>query len=437
MTNLEQIIFNINNHGTKLFDIFNLTGVEKIFKSLQSDLVYLGHGVQSICFKRNTNHVIKFCSKRKCNSITCNSTTLINASNDLIKLDFPILAPTAVLYEDNHWIVFEQPWCKPLSDVSIRFGYFIVQLLIKMLTHNKRISDVYFKNFGLMQNKLLMFDYNELDTFSESSSNFLITNLFTIFNLIGRQLNWPALSGTSTFHWSDVEKYQFGKHIFPDDITLLLISLNNRDINPAIKHAQVSAEFFHSQILSKCVLSSVNALNDQLIMTVSYTCEIYGNIFNHIKMYNIQSIYDLHPSSTGLGYKLAQDFPYIDVYIGHNTDNYYLLSMMIDNLMLSNTLMVPNPVPKADLVILGNICIPEGNKISEGNKITDGTGRMSEIFKKSVRPYISKYGLFEIPIIDNLTILSIRDLLHLMGIKVHCCWCKSNKSNKYLFWCGL
>jgi len=110
--------------------------------------------------------------------------------------------------------------------MNMRVCYLMILFLRRMLEYNIRISDIYYKNFGSYRNKLVLFDYHEVDSFTGTPSNFLITNLYTNFTQLGHELHW-SVKEASLFHWNDVVSDSFGQKSFPVQFYQLLAGINN------------------------------------------------------------------------------------------------------------------------------------------------------------------------------------------------------------------
>ena len=187
--NLKAIIEQINQrNGKTLFDPHKVSNIERILNHLPK-LEYVGHGIQSICFKTDKDYVVKCCIKRN-NSIIISKALFMSTTQNLLSINMPILPPLDVLYEDETWMVYTQPMCRMIDDISLKFCYHVLKFVRQMVENNVRVSDIYYRNFGIYQNKILLFDYHDIETF-ESSSNFLITNIYSLFTLLGQ--NWVGM----------------------------------------------------------------------------------------------------------------------------------------------------------------------------------------------------------------------------------------------------
>ena len=107
-----------------------------------------------------------------------------------------------------------------------------------MIENNIKLADIYYKNFGYdNNNNIKYFDFHNIEDFTTSSNNFIITNLFCIFHyyfiplipiipIIG---NENEKEKEKIFKSSEIisDDLNFGKSIFPKPFYELLISIYN------------------------------------------------------------------------------------------------------------------------------------------------------------------------------------------------------------------
>jgi len=449
---LRNIIEKINQ---KSFDIATIQGVEGVLSKIPK-LTYVGHGVQSICFKREDEYVVKCCLKRK-NSMNCiiNSKQLfINTTQELIAKGFPILSMKEVLYEDETWIVYLQPCCHVinLNMISFKFCYKVIEFVALMIEHNIRFSDIYYHNFGIHQNKLLLFDYHEMENF-DSSSNFMMTNLYSMFTLLGQQLKWNVKQSRIS-HWDEIVSDNFGQNRFPAPVYACFEALYKRDkvaITPAIDTLLVYLRD-HLKTDMKAYRFLMLDEHDDLIR-LEYPSTTYEALFNFIKNNAINSLLDVPPHKVGLGLKLAQDFPNIAVTVGCKTVEETVDTRNIIQHCLTYNAHIINGAPldlkpsigeRFDLVIYNSTILP----LLQHNRICD--------FMKMIKCQVSCFFLMEIPVkgdqelnhvvdrqvIDEYfaNVFVFRTYLHTNRIKVLRCFSvdyRNRHIKRYLFICKL
>jgi hypothetical protein len=356
---LKRKICEINEKNQiRLFDYNKSLELDKFLKKI-TDLEYLSHGTQSLCFKNSQNEVIKCCVKKE-HSILHSKQNLTKMVKKMIDCGMPITPVNQVLYEDETWIVFTQPYCRPIEDVNLRFCLVILHFIHQMIDNDIRISDIYYKNFGIHRNRVVMFDYGEVDSFS-SNSHFLITNLYSLLLLLGNQLNWSSPT-PKIAHWNEVLKDSFGQTSFPEPFYRILDGLHKRD------HEQVKNWIVHAKAYINTVMETYNVSLSSVRIDVTgqiqigCPVDIYKYVFDFVRKNKIQTIFDLHPIKTGIGFKLAQDFPDIQVTLGcYSQEESKDLRFIINNGLIYNTTIVcvdPNDLrlntgEKFDLVLYG------------------------------------------------------------------------------------
>ena len=312
MINLRKIIDDINQkNGNKNFDTSNIGHIEKILHN-QPKLVFAGHGIQSICFKTMSGYVVKCCIKRK-NSLIQSRDLFLNTTRNLLEKNMPILSPLDILYENDKWMIYTQPMCRMINDVTVKFCIVLMNFLKQMILYNIKIADIYYRNFGIYQNKIVLFDYHDIENFDTSSCNFMITNLYSMFNQLGKRLGWDITFKTTRInHWDDVVTDDFGRGKFPTQFSDLLINLHekkdqiNQSIDQVIDYLHISAK--QDYISYNFVTISQNGT-----ICTDYPYKTYDQIFNLIKENHPINVLDASPCPYGLGLKIAQDFPNIQV----------------------------------------------------------------------------------------------------------------------------
>lgn len=392
--NFRGILEKINGKsGKTMFDMTKIAGVERTLGSLQN-LVYLGHGVQSICFKVPSQHpyVVKCCLKRK-QSILQSGSLFLSTSQDLVEKGIPILAPMGVLYDDDVWLIYSQPMCRIIEEVNVKLTYLIVQFVRQMVEHNIRISDVFYRNFGIYQNTVRMFDYHDLDHF-ESSSNFLITNLYTLFARLGISMGWKVPE-TLIAHWDQIVADRFGKSRFPEVLVDLLCALHMKERETILSASDQVLIYLKKHIPLKLNSFPKITLDSNEMILLAYPNQVYGQIFTLIQKTKIRRVLDIHSTETGLGPKLAQDFPNLQVGLGcRNADEIRDATCLINNCLIFNAFIVPGnlleikvSVTESYDLVLYSISIYH---LLHTYKIND--------LLKILRNHVSHYFLIEIPI---------------------------------------
>jgi len=396
-TNLKTIIDQINKkNGKTMFDSQKISNIERILSCLPK-LEYLGHGIQSICFKTGKNNVVKCCVKRK-NSIISSKNLFLKTTHDLLSINMPILPLIDVLYEDDVWMVYTQPMCRMITDISLKFCYHVLKFVKQMIDNNIRISDIYYKNFGIYQNKILLFDYHDIEHF-DSSSNFLITNIYSLFTLLGHKLGWNVQNATIS-HWNDIVADNFGTNRFPVQFVELLIALHNRDKEKILFHLNETFEFINIRLKQKYPTYDTLKIEEDIIV-IDYPIKQYHLIFDLIQKMNLNNVLDTQSNITGVGLKLAQDFPNILVTLEcHTVDECNDTRNIISNCLIYNAcvthgIVKPTNGDRYDLVLYHTIIFDLLQ-----------TKKPSDLFQL-VRNQVGKYFILDVPIKGDIVLAKI------------------------------
>jgi hypothetical protein len=399
--NLKAIIEQINQrNGKTLFDSHKVVNIEKILNHLPK-LEYIGHGIQSICFKTDKGYVVKCCVKRK-NSILCSKNLFVTTTQDLLSINMPILPLTDVLYEDDVWMVYTQPICRMIDDINVKFCYHVIKFVRQMVENNIRISDIYYRNFGIYQNKILLFDYHDIENF-DSSSNFLITNIYSLFTLLGKKLGWNVRDVTIS-HWDEIVSDQFGSTRFPEQLVSLLVAFHNREKEKILLSLDEALTYLKTQLKQKFPTYDMLRTDDNNMIIIDYPNKMYNIIFDLIQNMNLNSVLDVQSTVSGIGLKLAQDFPNILVTLGCGTnDEITDTRNIISNCVLYNASVMygnivefkPTNAERYDLVLYHTVLLDLLQ-----------TKKLSDLFQ-FVRNQVGRYFLLEVPIKGDATLAKI------------------------------
>ena len=360
MTEIEKIIERINTkNNSEIFDSKNISEVEKFLSTL-GPLTYIGHGGLSFCFSRNNKEVIKCCKKNKGTIVTSKDLFLSNVQK-LREIHMPILYPYEVLFENDSWLIYSQPLCRCIawSEISLKMTCQILNFVGQMIKTNVRISDIFYKNFGIYHNKMYLFDYHEVDNF-HSSSNFLITNLYSTFTFLGKNLNWPVLD-IGLINLDFVIKDNFGKGRFPDPLSRCLQYMHGKNYSKAVEQIEIAKSYIKKKINRKYTkYQHMNIDENGTLDLFSHTLIKYEIAYNLIKEKVPSTVLDARCCLGGIGLKLAQDFPDLNIHLANpDTDELNKTKQLSTDCMIFNTTFIPDQLSeiksirntKYDLVI--------------------------------------------------------------------------------------
>ena len=264
---VKSIIDEINSKNGKVdpsFDISKIAELSKFLLSLGS-IQYIGHGAMCICFSQYEK-VIKCCKKSK-QTIVKSKDIFFEKINLLKENNMPILYPYDVIYDDDYWLVYTQPLCRQIDGkmISYKMCYDFLNFVKKMLEKNIRLSDIYYRNFGIHKNQICLFDFHEIDSF-DISSNFMENNLYSLFVTLGKNVGWHQ-SENITVRMNFMTDYNDGRdeyHIPCEAITFLR-SLSAKDNQLSLKHLDDLLIFLTKKIHQKYTDIDFRATNSKIV----------------------------------------------------------------------------------------------------------------------------------------------------------------------------
>ena len=239
---------------------------------------YINCGTHTICFANDAKGtVIKCCRKSPETIIRTKESFEYNIST-LVKFGFPILKPLEVI-ETKNYIIYTQNFCVQWDETNISPIILnkILSMVHLMFKTQIKIADIYWKNFGIYENELYIFDFHNIEDFKCSSCNFLITNLYCLFIRVGfNYLKWnvPDLTLTTS---SKILADNYGKDKFPNDFYRLLKNLSVINLVESEKHVKGAIEYLNKYINYKFQLGETE-ISKRLLEITSYfnitTCKI-------------------------------------------------------------------------------------------------------------------------------------------------------------------
>lgn len=314
---IKNIIDKINSKNkTELFDSKQIPALEKYLMSL-GKLTYIGHGGLAVCFSKTKGEIIKCCRKGR-GTIVLSKELFMTTYQKLIDNEMNILPAIDVLYEDNYWFVYTQPACDKIitaTDISPKICYEVIKFVDLMIKKNIKISDIFYRNFGIYQGKLYLFDYHEVESF-ESSSGFLVTNLYSLFTYLGKGLGWPVIDMGPT-NTTFVTYDNYGESRFPEVVVKLLQALHSKQYTLALEHLNGTLKLLCEMIPKKFTgYQKINIDENAIIGLSSHTLTKYQLAEEIVKSKNITTVLDSRCNKGGIGLKLAQTYPKLHVSFG-------------------------------------------------------------------------------------------------------------------------
>ena len=161
---LIECVNHINRISPRLYDYEEMRDFAPMIDSHVIDhsgtYDFMGYGGNCIVFEDQT-HVIKICKQDK--KICEEFLTYCD------RFDFlPLLRVDNVLYMSgrdkvgtNHYMVYRQIKCQCIEDMNELILYELVLTYMTMIRSKVIFDDIYFRNYGFVDNKLLCFDYHQ------------------------------------------------------------------------------------------------------------------------------------------------------------------------------------------------------------------------------------------------------------------------------------
>ena len=163
----------LKNNFNEMLPILNFLASLKITS-------YYKKGTQVICFIKNNNII-------KCYNIN-KSVIPGQYMDDILKQTEKInkyLLKSTFLFKHKEWCIYEQLKCEQFQskNVILPFFIFLLKFIQDMYDNNIKIADIFYKNFGILNDKYYLFDYHNIETFSYNN-NFIIENINKNFNIL-------------------------------------------------------------------------------------------------------------------------------------------------------------------------------------------------------------------------------------------------------------
>lgn len=297
------------------------------------DLEYIGYGGTAITFKYDNMIVYKLCKKN--NSNMRSGDEFIKYSNMLKTNDIKILLPIEIIYESNDYFVYSQPYCDILTKITTRTLIKILEIIKQMFIKKIRISDLYFRNFGIYKNDIIMFDFHDFTDFG-SDDIYYITHLVHMFSLY----KYNQLIRRIDITIDDIVKENFLNNFFPQSFVELLKECYYQNYDKAIiiidniiKDETKNLEKTYDNY------QKIKIDEDGTINLFSHTKEKY-DFFVYYKDYLKPNslICDMGCSIGGIGSKIAQFIPDSNIDLINITINELDICQDIkETICLSNT----------------------------------------------------------------------------------------------------
>ena len=339
---------------------------------------YLSAGTHVTCFVRDTDNIVIKCCQCAPETILKNENLFVEQTTMLQSHNFPILPYIEYMTTDHNYIIYTQQLCTSLTelDVNLIICGQILDFVHLMLNTGIKISDIFYKNFGLISNKLYFYDYHNVEQFitqsNGCSNGFLVKNLYCLFTRLGININ-PNNEWKKCLDIKDILSRQlatpeenYGQCRFPRSFHKLLVSLVNNDIEKSKHYLEKCISYVNNEI-NKTIFNLSGNVRQQFMLPkfVRYINLILQNN-KEIKTIVIDDLNTIFDSGI---IQLAFMNPYV-MFILKSTSLY--VDNIIDNKNIKN-------------LITKNIkIIPEYNQLNNSFMYIQSVGTIKSIHNKGI-----------------------------------------------------
>lgn len=381
----------------KIINLDCLSNINIFLETIQP-IEYIGHGGTCVTFKKSeaSDIVYKICLKKKIS----NSKKFIMLSNFLIKNNIKVLGVVDVLFENDDFYVYTQKYCCPISDIKNNHIAMskILKIISSLLQKNIKITDLYYKNFGIYDQDVYLYDFHDFD-FVFSNDDYYICHIAQMF---GKYLNID-INGGDVCVLDDLIINEFYKIHFHNDVSDLLSLLYNHHYNEAISLLSKIINDIDNKIIKKYDDYQHYDINEHgIILLRSHTLEKYKIFEKLLCLINdkISTLVDYGCCIGGIGLKIAQCNP--------------LLSVTLNNITKSELVICKENV---DLLCIKNVLVENKNVFDDNNTYDVcmyfailhhilKTHTMDEIITMLCKQ-VNKYAIIELPFDNDALLLKV------------------------------
>lgn len=237
---LYPIVDKINRMNGFVFDPLTLLSVEEFLLNMGVDRSeYLGHGGTAIVFshpQNPTDRVIKIAKKISLHGFSYNPHIMKEKTDPLIDYILPIIS---IIYEDEHFFIYEQKRCSALdTNVNTLDPILFIRILsiwLALRKNNIFVYDIITKNFGSIGNRIYLFDYHDALTNVQIEDTIdkkiLLITLLNYINILKNSSTFQNKSLMS-IEWShrDIEDANYGRDLFHPVLCDYLYNVHVGDI---------------------------------------------------------------------------------------------------------------------------------------------------------------------------------------------------------------
>jgi hypothetical protein len=144
-------------------------------------LTFLGYGGSCLSFVDANLLVYKVCLKEN-NLVLQSKQAFLDHCRNLKEANINILSPIEFLMDNEHFLIYTQEFCNPLSYVNAKIVVETLKLVKTMLEHRYKLTDIYYRNLGIWKNQIVVYDYHDYKVFEQTDHTY-ICHLAHLFNL--------------------------------------------------------------------------------------------------------------------------------------------------------------------------------------------------------------------------------------------------------------
>lgn len=270
------------------------------------NLIYVGFGGSCISFiNENDNNIIYKVCLKKDNTVMANSKKFIRHMNILIKNKINALPALDVVYEDDYFFIYTQNFCNPISTINANNLCMMLKSIKQMIVSKYRLPDIFFRNFGIYKNELIIYDYHDYSDFYTEDYLYIvhIAHLFSLYYKKNYVFDNLFTRIKNIINNNYCEEYFDNK-----DISKLLKSLYQWDMDIAVEYFDKLIESVSNDIKLDIINYQYIHIDKNGILNLdNHTLEKF-NLVNIIldKMPEKFTVIDCGCSLGGIGIKIGQ-----------------------------------------------------------------------------------------------------------------------------------
>jgi hypothetical protein len=339
--------YNVNDKDINDISIFINTFINNKY------IEYLGCGGTCIYVFKYEDKVYKICLKNIVNKNDCieHNTILGSIANfknhikKLIDINIKIVKPTDYLYENNSFLLYSQPYCEAIENKITNYVLLNILVNIKNMIIGKYfIPDIYYNNFGFIENEIFIYDYHNISEYN-SDDQYYISQLATLFSLNKYETLYK--NNGSIIDIDILQNDNFGKNYLDDTHVQLLKNLFIKNFDKSIELFDIIIETLKDASIQKITNYQYLEINREnklsLNLHTKFKWDKFMKLYNlHVNYNNdiIETVVDYGCSIGGIGLKIAQDYPKIKVTLNNINDSELKICRKLKNELFLNNIII-------------------------------------------------------------------------------------------------